>query len=293
MITSADITKQEDELNETREQYQVNRCPGYNGGPIVIDIETMALDEATIRERSRPFEPPPHPGEFDRSSVKIGNLKDPYKIDSKIFAARDEHEQKVRDYAENVSKAEAEYWSNIIDRAALSPLLGRVVAIGIGFSDGLNHYLALNDAADTNEAGMLAEFWNEFYGPCWRLGYSIIGHNIHEFDIPFLVKRSWMLGVEMPEVITRGRYLDDQIVDTCKVWQVGSRSGDYIKLDALGKALGLGGKLDEVDANGEKIGGKDFARLYFGTVEERGLAMDYLEADVELTRKVAERLGLL
>lgn len=294
MITSSPTLAEKlaDRSGETKEQYQTIQ-PAYDGGPIVFDVETMPLPESIIRERSAPFTPPKHPGEFDRSAIKTGNLKDPDKIAAKIEEAKQAHTTLVENYAKDCARLESEYWANIIERATLNPMLGRVLAIGIGFVDGSNHYLALNDPTDENEAGMLEEWWNEFYGPCWRMGYSIIGHNIHEFDIPFLVKRSWMLGVDMPDVITRGRYLDDQIVDTSKVWQCGSRGGDYIKLDTLGKVLGCGGKLDEVDSQGNKIGGGDFHRLYFGSSEDRGKAMDYLEADVELTRKVAGRLGLL
>jgi hypothetical protein len=281
---------QTERLDEPKEQYQRSYI-AYSSGPIVVDIETMPLDETTIRQRSKPFQPPPHPGEFDPDAVKLGNLKDKIKIVEKIEAARKAHTTLVENYTSDCELAEAAYYANIIDRAALSPTLARVLAIGIGLSDGTNHYLALNDATDANEAGMLAEWWSEFYGPCWRLGYSIIGHNIHEFDIPFLVKRSWMLGVDMPDVVVRGKYLDDQIVDTNKVWQCGSRSAAYISLDDLGQVLGCGGKLR--DENGEKMSGDMFHKLYFGTSEERGRAMDYLEQDVELTRKVAERMGVL
>ena len=263
--------------------------PTYKGGSFVFDIETMPLDEATIRERAAPFVPPEHPGEFDHKSVKVGNLKDPAKIQAKIDEAEFAHSQAVQFYQTDCIKLEEAYWNKTIERAPLCPNLGRVLAIGIGLADGTNHYLCLNDATDANEAGMLDQWWCEFYLPAIKMGYEMIGHNIHDFDVPFLVRRSWMLGVDVPTSVWHGRYLTGHFIDTIHQWKCGSKMSEMTKdagLDDLGRFLGLGGKT-------EGMNGGDFHRLYFGTVEERNQAMHYLANDVELTRSVARRLGLL
>lgn len=129
--------------------------------------------------------------------------------------------------------------------------------------------------------------------PCVDQCNLMVGHNIFEFDIPFLIRRSWLLGVEVPDDVMdhTGRYPSKWFIDTANVWRCGSRSAEYIKLDQLAKALGVGGKVVD-ETTGEAMSGKDFARLYFGTSEERGRALDYLAGDVDVTRRVASRLGI-
>ena len=246
----------------------------------------MPLDVQTVRARTAPFEAPAHPGEFDPKSVKTGNVKDPVKIAAKIDDARKAHLSLVDNYARNVAAQERDYYAAAYDRAPLSPMTGRVLAIGIGFANGNNHYLALNEANDVNESGLLEEFWRDFYYPSIKASFNLIGHNIHDFDVPFLIRRSWLLGIDIPENILRGRYLNDAFIDTMARWNCGSRSSGYVKLDTLGQALGVGGKL-------EGVNGADFHRLYFGSANDRIKAMDYLEADVNVTRNVARRMGLI
>ena len=71
---------------------------------IVFDIETGALPEAELEKSLPPFDP---------SEVKTGNMTDPRKIAAKIADAEAKHR---RDYFE---------------RAALDPLTGRVLAVGL------------------------------------------------------------------------------------------------------------------------------------------------------------------
>jgi predicted PolB exonuclease-like 3'-5' exonuclease len=66
------------------------------------------------------------------------------------------------------------------------------------------------------------------------------------------------------------------------VWSCGSR--DYVSLDTLAKLCGHPGK------NGE---GAEFARLWFGTIEEREMAKRYLENDLEMTYRVSRMLGVV
>jgi DNA polymerase III epsilon subunit-like protein len=133
---------------------------------------------------------------------------------------------------------------------------------------------------------LLEQWWCEFYLPAIKMGYDMVGHNILEFDVPFLVKRSWMLGLDVPDSVWHGKWLSPFLVDTMDKWKCGSRQGQYNSLDDIARALGVGKKT-------EGMNGGDFHRLYFGTVPQRDEAMNYLKNDVELTRSVARRLGLI
>ena len=68
--------------------------------------------------------------DFEPSEVKLGNMKDPAKIEAKIEAARLKFTMDKAAVADNIDTARAEAWQTFRDRAALSPLTGRVLAVG-------------------------------------------------------------------------------------------------------------------------------------------------------------------
>lgn len=227
---------------------------------IVFDIETGPLPEPELSQRLPSFDP---------ASVKLGNLKDPEKIAAKIAEAKAEHE------AETIGKA------------ALSALTGRVLAIGYRSERATVIAHIDSETFGGDEAALIEQFWHR-YLKAKADRRHMVGHNIAGFDLPFLIRRSWLLGVDVPDGIfdSNWRYLDRIFVDTMQRWQAGNYRDQFVGLDKLGKAFGLGGKTEGVD-------GGDFHRLYFGTEEERGKALEYLIRDVELTWLVAQRLGIV
>ena len=138
--------------------------------------------------------------------------------------------------------------------------------------------------AEESEAEILFEFW-ELYRQ--RSDARLVGFNCVGFDIPFLVRRSWFHGIAVPESLFErgGRYLSPRIVDLMLLWGIGNR--EYVKLNTLAIFLGIGGKP-------EGVSGADFGALWTsGNAESRGIAMDYLRNDLDMTWKLAERMGVI
>jgi len=172
-----------------------------------------------------------------------------YKDAEKIKAAR---EEKAREWR---------------DGAALSAVTGRVLAIGC--LDGEKFATLEGD-----ELAILNGFWNltaHFAGR--RFG----GHNILDFDLPFLCRRSWALGLRVPGEVFDGHRISSRFVDTLKLWGCGVH-GARVSLRDLARALKVGDKTGS---------GADFAALY---VSDRHAALAYLENDCRLTAKVLARL---
>jgi uncharacterized protein YprB with RNaseH-like and TPR domain len=214
---------------------------------IFFDIETGPLPENELAALMPPFDP---------AEVKTGNIKDPEKIAAKI------------------AEAEVNHKRDFIEKAALDPLTGRVVAIGLlDASTGQFSVIGHDDEAKT-----LAEFWDACRGEMMRI-HQMVGFNTYQFDLPFLIRRSWKHRVLVPFGIRRGRYWSDQMIDLRDGWQLGDRQARG-SLDAIAKHLGLGGK------NGD---GKEFATLW---QNDRAKAIAYLRNDLELTAKIAEVLGV-
>jgi hypothetical protein len=173
-------------------------------------------------------------------------------------------------------KERAEAILGWIELAALEPETGQVVAIGYGHSDGRRVIMGVDDSLP--EASVLKDFWERWMANTCEW----IGFNTAAFDLPFVIRRSWYLGVQVPPEVYPDRYgkWPPEFVDIAQHWAL-KQYGRKISLDLLAHSLGIQGK------NGE---GKDFARLW---VEDRQRAYDYLMNDLRMTWEVGRRLGVI
>jgi DNA polymerase elongation subunit (family B) len=192
---------------------------------------------------------------FSRSDVKLGNLKDTIKIEAKLAEAEDE----------------------FLDKAALSPITGKVLAVG--FTDGAVHEILTYES----EKEIITETL-ERIGSQLMQQRPVVGWNIIKFDFPFLFKRAMMLGVPWPQHIwdLKKGYAHSQIIDLMRYWNMGDWK-EMTKMDTVNRFLCGFGKPSGVT-------GADFARLFNGTPEEREKAINYALNDVKildsLTRKM-------
>lgn len=198
---------------------------------------------------------------FEPEFEAPGNLKDPDKIAAAIAAKRAE-------------------W---IERAALSPVTGRIVAIGY-----LKYELTTIYAQKESmpEMGIIENFF-ERVTFCAQGAYGkMAGFNIHGFDLPFIVRRALALGIPVPVgLIPNGAtrfYWPSMFLDLRAIWGMGELNPAG-SLDVVARYLGLPGK------NGK---GAEFARLYRGTADERGQALEYLANDLKVTASIGARFGL-
>lgn len=248
---------------------------------LIFDIETGPLPNDELKALCPPFDDSEfQPSEFDESSVKLGNLKDPAKRQEKIDEARRQHEERQANLPAIRERAMATHLEDFVSRAALSPSTGCVEAIGI--MNGTNNATGI---VSGDECDILSAFWSKVE-KCSKEGRKLIGHNIFGFDIPFLIRRSWIHEIDVPmSLLFSGRYPNDRLfVDTMTVWGCGYYR-DSISLDSLAKAFGYNGKPDGIT-------GADFSRLWRGTAEERQQAEAYLINDLQMTAAVARRMQI-
>lgn len=250
---------------------------------LVFDIETGPLPEEDLKKVCPPFNAPPHPGLFDESSVKLGNIKDPEKRSAKIEEARAAHEAEVVAYDGKVAQAQADHFTAFCNKAALDATTGQVLAIGyLSIKPAGGTAVLMDTVADhAGEGALIAKFWEQ-YTKCHKAGRKMAGLNILGFDLPFLIRRSWILGVDVPATVRPGRYFDQIFVDIRDTWLCGQHWGNCeSSLNAIAKALGLGEK------NGD---GAAFAELL---KIDRDSALAYLRNDLELTASCATRMGVI
>jgi len=236
---------------------------------IVFDIETGPLPDEELQKLLPDFDETPFlVGEFDESSVKLGNMKDPAKIKEKIDAARSVHQEKAANAERAIADGKAAHWQDFKGKAALNPATGYVICVQYSNSEGevfIDH---------APEADILNRFWAEFSKQ--RLsGGKLVGLNILEFDLPFLVVRSWLLGVDVPMgVIERWKHRvnwSEVFIDLRNEYLLG-RSWSNCKSDfaTLARVFGTPGKPDGMT-------GADFAEMWVTDPEK---AKEYAIQDV-------------
>lgn len=221
------------------------------GAGMVFDVET-----GPENRRAKELMP-----DFDPEEVKMGNIKDELKRAEKLQEACESHEK------------------NWMDKAALRPETGQVVAVGYYHPD--KGYMLNSIKNMKGEADLVGDFWDKLEEFNQATGKPFIGFNCKSFDLPFLIIRSRILGIRVPAGIFKGRYLDsNRFIDLRDDWLCG-RSWQEVKssLDYVAKALGLEGK------NGH---GAQFAELM--DRDELG-ALGYLFNDIRITKEIAEKMG--
>jgi hypothetical protein len=171
---------------------------------IGFDIETRPLPEL-VTKYARPYP------EFDEGAVKYGNTKDPGKRAALLAEKREEHEA-----------GRTGYWANLVARAALDPFTGAIVCIGITTDTSSPEIFC-----EATEAGTLRQFWQVFAladnATTKFVFWSGCGDPNKKFDIDFILTRSRILGVKIPQRVRSGRYYDNRIVDLAQEFLLNQR----------------------------------------------------------------------
>lgn len=197
------------------------------------------------------------------------------------FAADCDQRWKPETVKAKFDEASRKAWQRFVDGAALSAVTGRVLAIGVCQGRGSEPWII--GTTQTPEYVILSDFWDLC---CEDIDYQqkLIGFNIFGFDLPFLIRRSWVNRIAVPGcVLVNNRNWAAIFIDLMHVWGCGVY-GERIKLDSLAKFFGIDGKTGR---------GADFARLWLGSEEEHQQAVTYLHRDIEITRVVAVRMGVI
>jgi 3'-5' exonuclease len=131
-----------------------------------------------------------------------------------------------------------------------------------------------------DERQMLVEFWCRMKTFRPQLD-RIVGHNIFDFDLRFILKRSVVHGVRPTVSLSFARYRNQPIFDTMHEWERWS-FGAKPSLDTLARVLNLESS-KQAGVNGSQI----FQLFQAGQMQ---VIRDYCAKDVELTRAIYQRM---
>lgn len=152
---------------------------------------------------------------------------------------------------------------------------GQILMIGVAFDSDAPTVIT------GDEAEILIKFHSWLEGVYASINNGrprFVGHNLIDFDLPFIFRRSAILGIKPHPIfpIMPSRY-SDCVYDTMAAW---AGFGGRIKLDALLTALGFDGK-------GSIDGSKVYDYYADGRIDE---LCDYCAKDVDDTRKVWSKM---
>ncbi|MBI2420516.1 MAG: ribonuclease H-like domain-containing protein [Candidatus Levybacteria bacterium] len=155
---------------------------------------------------------------------------------------------------------------------SLDGAFGRIITLGWAIND------KKVESISGPEKKILEKFWNLAADT-----ELFIGFNILDFDLRFIYQRSIINNIKPSRDIPLSYYRNNPVFDV--MWEWCKWKKPLIKLDTLAKALGL-----ESSKDGE-VEGKNVAKAFEdGKIEE---IRKYCEKDVELTRRIYNRIAFL
>lgn len=143
---------------------------------------------------------------------------------------------------------------------------GQIICIGVALDEGRPQICT------GTEEEILTQFW-----ALVQNAQKLVGHNVLNFDLPFIFKRSVINNVK--PTLNLKLKSEDRVYDTMREWDGWTRS--FTGLDQLAKILGFKSSKNQID--GSKV-------WYFYRQGRLETIYNYCLADVELTRKIYYRL---
>ena len=182
-------------------------------------------------------------------SIKVLNDHGRYLWQQKIgfLQRREEREWTEEDYDQSYK-----------DRAAIYAEFGKVIVISAGFftqAEDYTYNLRIKSFYGHDEAEVLSSFVavldKKFDDPNLHV---LCGHNIREFDIPYLCRRLTIHGLHLPVLFKlsgKKPWEVKFVLDTLEMWKYGDYK-NFTSLDLLAYSLGIPSPKENMD--GSKVG---------------------------------------
>ncbi|MFT3701612.1 MAG: 3'-5' exonuclease [Agriterribacter sp.] len=139
-------------------------------------------------------------------------------------------------------------------RAGIMAEFGKIICISTGFfyqEPGRKISFKLKSLYGDDESVLLKEFTtllNSFTEK--RKPIAIAGHNVKEFDIPYICRRMMINGIPLPEQLQLSgkKPWETNLVDTMELWKFGDYK-NYTSLKLLAAVLGIETPKDDIDGS--------------------------------------------
>ncbi|MDR0829485.1 MAG: 3'-5' exonuclease [Prevotellaceae bacterium] len=190
--------------------------------------------------------------------------------------------QKMPDkFPENLSDDE-----NFFKNAGVYSEFSKIICISVGcfYSKNNETFFRIKSFAGDDEKQLLSDFaamTNKFMRTA---EHQVCGHNIKEFDIPFICRRLLINDLPIPKSINAAgkKPWETSFIDTLELWRFGDYK-NYTSLKLLTAVFGIPTPKDDID-------GSQVAEVYY---KEKNLARisQYCQKDVLATARLYQKLN--
>lgn len=179
-------------------------------------------------------------------------------------------------YSEETTAAEA-----FANSAGIYAEFGKIVCISVGFIHfkGLEMHFRTKSFAGDDEKKLLTDFAQLLAKFCTSREHTLCGHNIKEFDIPYICRRMLINGIPLPSIlqISGKKPWEIAFIDTLELWKFGDYK-NYTSLKLLTAVFGIPTPKDDID-------GSQVASVYYNEKNVQRIAV-YCQKDVVATAQV-------
>lgn len=170
------------------------------------------------------------------------------------------------------------------EKAAIFAEYGKIICISIAYYNKTMDEYRLKSFFSDNEADLLQRF-RAFCGSLQKK-YIFCGHNIKEFDIPYLCRRFLVNGMAIPELMNfqDKKPWEVEMYDTLQMWKFGDFK-NYTSLETLTTIFGIQTSKEDID--GSQVGGVYWAEKNLDRI------VKYCQNDVVAVIQLYRRLNLL
>lgn len=214
----------------------------------------------------------PAKADFSELSVELAHLwEEKYNLIQKRMPEK---------YSEETSAAQA-----FAQSAGIYSEFGKIICISVGFIHykGPEMFFRTKSFAGDDEVQLLSDFASLLARFCSSREHTLCGHNIKEFDIPYICRRMVIHGIALPSVlnISGKKPWEIQFIDTLELWKFGDYK-NYTSLKLLTAVFGIPTPKDDID-------GSQVAAVYYGENNIQRIAL-YCQKDVVATARVFLRM---
>lgn len=191
------------------------------------------------------------------------------------------HKRMPEKYAEETTAAEG-----FNSSAGIYSEFGKIVCISVGFIffQGETMHFRTKSFSGNDEKQILTEFTELIHKFCTTKEHTLCGHNIKEFDIPYICRRMLINGLKLPSIlnIAGKKPWEISFIDTLELWKFGDYK-NYTALKLLTAVFGIPTPKDDID-------GSQVAEVYYKEKNVSRIAL-YCQKDVVATAQVFLRLN--
>ena len=188
--------------------------------------------------------------------------------------------QKHNTFFSNDESPEVSYQN----RAAIYAEFGKVICVSLGFfsrdKESGEDVFRTKSFFESDEKALLrslASLMNKSFPD--HNDWQLCGHNVREFDVPYLCRRMMANGVPLPDLldISGRKPWELNVIDTMQLWKFGDYK-NFTSLKLMAATFGIPSPKDDIE-------GKDVGRVYWHE-KDMPRIVNYCQRDVVTVARI-------